>query len=342
MKVGVVSPYLSIMGGGERYVLTVAEFFLTRNDTVEIFSKDNINPSEIKDRFDLDLTGANFRKGWHRWQSTIAFDLMFFLSDGSIPMSFAAKNILHFQTPFNYINQRTLANKLKLSRFLKVVCNSQFTKRFVDQTYGIDSDVIYPPVDVEKFRSGKKENIIISVGRFFAKPQAKKQEVMIEVFKRMKIPGWRLVLIGGVDRESAVKVEGLHKLARGGSVEIITDVQFGTLRDYYSRAKIFWHAAGLGEDIEQFPEKAEHFGISTVEAMASGCVPIVFAGGGQLEIVDDGQNGYFWKDIRELVLRTEIIIGDEQKRKIIARNAAESSTRFNKEKFYQHLGNLLK
>jgi len=36
----------------------------------------------------------------------------------------------------------------------------------------------------------------------------------------------------------------------------------------------------------------EHFGITTVEAMAAGCVPLVYDSGGQAEIVSSGYNGY--------------------------------------------------
>lgn len=342
MKVGVFSPYLGTMGGGERYILSAVEFFLNRNDTVEIFSNDKITYSEIKDRFDLDLSKAVSKKQWDRWMSTIGYDLMFFVSDGSIPTSLAAKNILHFQVPFSYKNQITILNRIKLSRFNWLICNSEFTKKFVDRTYGVKSEVVYPPVDVEKFKSGKKENMILSVGRFFAPLQAKKQEVLINVFTKMKIPGWRLVLIGGVEKGLVDRVTELRALAGKNPVEIITDVKFETLREYYSRSKIYWHAAGFGENLEQFPERAEHFGISTVEAMSAGCVPIVFAGGGQKEIVDNEQTGFLWNDTNELVSMTRKMVEDEHRRKLVAGRAVKSSIQFSKEKFFQNLERLLR
>lgn len=338
MKVGLVSPYLETMGGGERYILTVAEYFLNRNDTVDIFSKEEITSSEIKARFDLDLAKAKFINVWRRIVMTAGYGLMFFVSDGSIPASLARKNILHFQVPFNYKNQKTIANKIKFSRFSHVICNSKFTKIFVDQTYGINSEVIYPPVDVEKFKPGKKENIVLSVGRFFAPLQAKKQEIMIEVFKRMKIPGWRMVLIGGVGKE---RMGDVRRFVKETAIEVIVDAGFDTLRDYYSRSKIYWHAAGFGEDLEENPGRAEHFGISTVEAMAAGCVPIVFAGGGQREIVDEGRNGFLWKNTGELIAKTRAIIKDGKKRHEVASQAVIRSGDFSKEIFCQNLEKLL-
>ena len=57
----------------------------------------------------------------------------------------------------------------------------------------------------------------------------------------------------------------------------------------------------------------EHFGISTVEAMSAGVVPLVFAGGGQLEIVSDGVNGVLWNTPDELIAKTFELIKDKQK-----------------------------
>ncbi len=53
------------------------------------------------------------------------------------------------------------------------------------------------------------------------------------------------------------------------------DAPGAELADLYARASIFWHAAGLGEDAEDDPNRMEHFGISIVEAMSAGAVPVV-------------------------------------------------------------------
>jgi len=63
---------------------------------------------------------------------------------------------------------------------------------------------------------------------------------------------------------------------------------------------IYWHATGLGEDLDRFLDRAEHFGIMTFEAMAFGCVPIVIRAGGQPEIVEGGRHGYLFADVDEL------------------------------------------
>ncbi len=336
MKVGIYSPYFDTMGGGERYALTVAEFFLKRKDQVTIFDGGKLDKKSVKQRFDLNVNEAFTKNGL----STFGYDLFFFVSDGSIPFSLAKRNILHFQVPFKFYNGQNILNKLKFSRFSHVVCNSNFTKKSIDETFGITSEVLYPPVDVENFKPGKKENIILGVGRFFAPMHPKKQEEMIQAFIKMK-SDWQLVLIGGVTGEESIEsVKQLKKIAKGYNIKIITDSTLDVLKDYYSRAKLFWHAAGFGEDLKRYPEKAEHFGMSTVEAMAAGCVPIVFAGGGQIEIVNE-KNGFLWKTIDELESKTQQLILDNILMGKLSKQAILDAKNFSKEKFFQNLNEII-
>lgn len=333
MKVGIFSPYLDTLGGGERYIFSVAEFFLRNGDKVDIYGAKNLTSDKIKERFNIDISLANFINSD---KNTFGYDLFFFLSDGSIPFSFAKKNILHLQVPFNN-NYKTFANKIKLLRFSHIVCNSNFTKNFIDKTYGIVSEVLYPPVDVDSFKPAKKENIILSVGRFFAPSHPKKQEIMIKAFKDMykKIPGWKFVLAGGVFKGSEVELVKLKELTGNLPIELIGDPDFKNIKDLYSQAKIYWHAAGFGEDLKNNPEKAEHFGISTVEAMASGCIPIVFSGGGQKEIIQDGKNGFLWKNIEDLSSLTLKVISNKGLQDKITQNVVMDSNKYSKERFYE-------
>lgn len=347
MKVGIVSPYLETMGGGERYVLTVAEFFLKRGDEVDIFWDHREDKEKLTKIFNLDLSQARFvpdvffnsRNILEKLAATARYDLMFFLSDGSIPSTLARKNILHFQRPFRFTNQRTFANKLKFSRFSAVVCNSQFTKRDIDRTFGITSLVLYPPIDLASFRPGKKEKIILSVGRFFGPSHPKNQELLIETFKKMRPSGWQLVLIGGVT--SGFDIDSLRRKVVGYPIKIFPDSSFKNLCDYYSQATVYWHAAGFGVDLEKCPEKAEHFGMSTVEAMAAGCVPVVFAGGGQLEIISEGKSGFFWKTPDQLIKKTTLVINDRDLSERISHEAVARAKFFGKERFFTKLNEII-
>ncbi|MFO7928518.1 MAG: glycosyltransferase, partial [Candidatus Humimicrobiaceae bacterium] len=100
---------------------------------------------------------------------------------------------------------------------------------------------------------------------------------------------------------------------------------------------IFWHASGMGEDEEKHPEKFEHFGITTVEAMASGCIPIVINKTGQKEIIKNGQNGFLFSSIEELKEITIKVCSGEIKGEKIKENAINGATKFSSDNFSRRL-----
>jgi glycosyltransferase involved in cell wall biosynthesis len=112
----------------------------------------------------------------------------------------------------------------------------------------------------------------------------------------------------------------------------------------YRRASIFWHAAGWGESERSWPEKLEHFGMTTCEAMSSGCIPVVIAKAGQLEIVEHGENGYLFTRADELAAITRRLIeghGEPWTHQLMER-AALSVQRFSVPRFEQRLLEILR
>ncbi len=309
MNIGIINPYFDSLSGGERYTLTLASHWSKRH-SVDIFWNDQSIIKLASDRFRLDLTRLHVvpnifqsHNFFGKLSKTSTYDLLFFLSDGSIPTSFARHNVLHFQAPFQHVPFPLW----KRWRYNAVVCNSIFTKTHLDPVVGRSAEVIYPPVVTKVSGSKTKENIILSVGRFTNYFQAKKQEVLVDAFKGIlkKFPDWKLVCVGGLLPSDEVFFEILKKKAITPQIILIPNGSYNILQNYYEKASIYWHAAGLGETN---PTLQEHFGISTVEAMAHGCVPVVYNGGGQKEIVDDGKTGYLWNTPDELIEKTNRII----------------------------------
>lgn len=281
--------------------MSVAALLLRSGWDVSIEWKNRDILSRINQRLGIDLREARITADGERGSG---YDLVFWLSDGSIPALFGRKNILHFQTPFHDVGGRSVINRLKLMKIDGVVCNSQFTKRWIDREYGVDSDVIYPPVNVEDIIPLEKENIILNVGRFSALQQQKGHMVLIDAFQELydegKLNGWKLVLAGGSDVGADEYFEKLREAAKGYSIEIRENVDYDELCRLYGRAKIFWSAAGYGVNENTQPEKVEHFGISVVEAMGAGCVPVVVNKGGFKEIVLHERNGFLWDSLEVL------------------------------------------
>jgi len=304
MKAAIYNPYLDTLGGGERYTLSFAEVLAKNGYDVDLEWKDSSIKDSLEKRFGINLGEIKIIPDVKRGDG---YDLCFWVSDGSIPLLHARKNILHFQVPFHGVNGKSLINKMKLIRVNKIICNSDFTKHVIDKEFGVESVVIYPPVDTEIFKSKRKENIILYVGRFSKILQSKGQEVLVEVFKKIYEKGlkdWKLVLAGGTEVGAEGFINELKEESRNYPIELVESPDFVTLKDLYGRAKIFWSASGFGINESESPERMEHFGITVVEAMAAGCIPVIFNGGGHKEIIEDGVNGFLWKNKDDLIGRT--------------------------------------
>jgi glycosyltransferase involved in cell wall biosynthesis len=232
---------------------------------------------------------------------------------------------------------------MKLYRVNEVICNSQFTKRFIDNEYGVNSRVIYPPIDVTNIKPRKKENVILSVGRFSQLTQAKRQDVLVSSFKRLYVKGgkkWRLILAGGIEVGADKYLKRLRNMIADYPIEIIESPDYKKLLSLYGKAKIFWSASGYGIDEEKEPLKVEHFGIAVVEAMAAGAVPLIYNAGGHKEVIKDDKNGYLWKK-GQLAKLTGVLIKDKEKLRLLANKAYKDSKKYSYGKFKKSFESIL-
>ncbi|NMC36440.1 glycosyltransferase family 4 protein [Candidatus Beckwithbacteria bacterium] len=351
MKIGIYSPYLDTLGGGERYILTFAEFCLQHNWKVELFWPNFDDVKKAQDRFQLWLDGLKLNPSMYarfsqspsyaqklqKWLSLPTYDLIFWLSDGSIPYLRAKQNWLHFQVPFQ-LNGKDDWSQKKLTHVHRIICNSQFTKTYIDQSFGVESEVIYPPVAVHDFEAKtEKENIILSVGRFDQIMNAKRQDVLIEVFKQMVdqgLNGWKLVLAGGMQHNEEELLK-LREQALNYPIEFAVNASYEDLIALYQKADIYWHATGFEVEQTAEPSKVEHFGISIVEAMAAGCIVIAHNSGGIPEIITDKKNGYLWHEKKQLLQLTQNLISNPAKKISLIKKARKDALKFSKEAFFE-------
>lgn len=337
MKIGFYSPYLDSLSGGERYVLALASHWSKSHD-VRLFWDEKSIVSKASRHLHIGLSHVHTVENVFRTRNIFkkmmvsrGYDLIFFLSDGSVPTTFAKYNILHFQVPF----QRVHVHSIKLGRYQAVVCNSDFTKRNIDSTVGAHSKVIYPPVEEIRREKGAKKNIILSVGRFHP---LKKQDVLIEAFRKARFNDYELVLVGGLLPADELYFKRLKLAVKGLSARLIPNISFEKLAHLYNQSSIYWHAAGYRE---VSPEHMEHFGITTVEAMSVGSVPVVYNGGGLPEIVREGEDGFLWANTDDLLTQTSRIIASETLRQSLSKKSVIRSRQFSKERFTASFDTLL-
>jgi glycosyltransferase involved in cell wall biosynthesis len=217
---------------------------------------------------------------------------------------------------------------------------SKFTRTWAQRLWGIDCQVLYPPVDT-RFGTVEKKNIILSVGRFTSWQNMKRQNETITAFGRLVKGGllkWEYICAGGVSdwAEDVMYFEEMRRLAEECGARALGNLDRAEVKSLYEQAKIFWHAAGCGLDEQAHPELSEHFGIATVEAMAAGCVPVVVNRGAQPEIIEHGVSGFLWNTLEEMEHYTMRLIQDDQLRAKISGAAQVRAMSFSREGFLQH------
>lgn len=359
MRIGIFDPYLDTLGGGEKYMLTTASCLSKKHQVFVFWEKEKEIRERVEQRFHLNLSRVKFTKNifsrktsffFRLWESR-KYDLIIYLSDGSFPFVFCPL-VVHFQFPVEGVKQ-SFKNRIKLSRVKKVICNSYFTKFFIDKKFKIKSVVLYPPVELvteetagTKETKGTRGNVILHVGRLGIDKEGvnfKKQDVMIETFKKISgsLKDWRFVLAIALKKGDEKKFLKLKKRVKGYPIEIIENPSYDHLWELYKKAKIYWHATGFGEDLDKHPERAEHFGMSTVEAMSAGCVPVVINAGGQREIIKDGEDGLLWETLKELEDKTLWVIEDQSRWQRLSESAKRTSLSYSKERFCQELNEII-
>lgn len=160
------------------------------------------------------------------------------------------------------------------------IANSHYIARRIKKAYGKSSDVIYPPVDIDKFALREsKSDFYLTASRMVP---YKKIDLIVEAFSQTDK---KLLVIGdGPDM-------GKIKSKASKNIELLGFLDDKTMADLMGQAKAFVFAA------------EEDFGIAPVEAQACGTPVICFGRGGTLETVREGISGLYFmeQNIRELL-----------------------------------------
>ncbi|HOX96530.1 MAG TPA: glycosyltransferase [Candidatus Woesebacteria bacterium] len=203
-------------------------------------------------------------------------------------------------------------------RVNKWLVNSKNVQQRVWKYYRKDSVVVYPPVEVEKLievsKGVEKEDYFLIVSRLVG---AKGLVEAAKAARHLKFP---LKIVG--EAVGFSQVENQLKSIEG--VELLGAVDDDRLKQLYARAKGFIALA-----------KEEDFGITPVEAMASGTPVIAFKGGGFKETVVDGETGVFVEgtDVKTL----EEAIRRFNKVKWEKNRLVDRARLFSKEKFIKRI-----
>lgn len=193
---------------------------------------------------------------------------------------------------------------------------SHYVARRIWRTYRRPSRVIYPPVEVERYRPDlPREDFFVAVSRFVP---YKRMDLIVKTFTQMGKP---LVVIGdGPDFAKARRMAGPKvKLLGYQSNEVIAD--------YLQRAKAFVFAS------------EEDFGIAPVEAQAAGCPVIAFGKGGALETIvgwpGPAATGLFFDHQTPESLEKAVRLFEEREGEFDSSDCRRNAERFGGKRFHE-------
>jgi GT2 family glycosyltransferase/glycosyltransferase involved in cell wall biosynthesis len=203
------------------------------------------------------------------------------------------------QFPFWVPDEEVAAMGKWLGAYDEIWVYSEFVRRQVNglvRHYGLEAPpirVINPPATWPDASAGlpwPQRRTILTVGRFFAGSHNKRHDVVIEIFRRLRARGIEdveLALAGSIhpSPEGRQRFRELEAMAEGLACTFYPNVARAELAALYGRSAVLVHAAGFGVDVDEFPERLEHFGITPVEASSFGCIPVVYGEGGPAEVI---------------------------------------------------------
>lgn len=367
MKIGIFNePKGLAFGGTEFCVATLVEALGDRHEVVILHRKEEM-PLETIERFygsplpsvkvlrapKCPRTGGvySLTEPYHDRKWTADYDLFVAFTHNIPPYCWARRGVLivlfpvglkpTFPTEARFPLLRrvreALANwfwRMRMESYQSSFAISEYAREWTRKYWGVECGILHPPCRMS-FPPALKEDIILSVGRF---TPLKRQTALMKAYCLLEphIPrSWGYHCVGplAVDDESMACHREVAALAEGTRAQLRTNLPREVLDEEFRRAMIFWHGAGETEGGECPPVLAEHFGITTVEAMSAGCVPLVYNKGGQREIVEHGISGFLWNTIEELLSHTRELMADAALRNRMAAAATRRAKLFSQEAF---------
>ncbi|GMO46490.1 MAG: hypothetical protein Ta2B_28070 [Termitinemataceae bacterium] len=353
------NPYGLSVGGVESYTAHIYKYF-DEKYKLYLFPSANVLKTDLqyytKYNFNINLKNkifpaTCFTKGLYIGVS----------HNADPPKSKPAIHIVHFPERKQFKRKRFRKNLFLLfAEFLKnkeevnmdkkyrsaysyYLCNSKFTASYFKESYpdiaANKIKVVYPPVKLfENILRPRKPQIVV----FSRMTVDKKIDILINtfctIFSKTDV---KLFVMGAANTDSEIQyLDCLKKIIDNGiNIEFCTNPDRSKVAEILSESRIFWHAKGFGE---YNPHMFEHFGITTVEVMSAGLIPIVIDKGGQKEIVDHKINGFKWDTINCLVKYTKYVLefSDERFTEMSLR-ASEKARLFSEEHFQNSFGKII-
>ena len=214
---------------------------------------------------------------------------------------------------FNKIRIWDRSNSISVDNFISI---STFISQRVSKYYAIESNIIFPPVDIDRFTPHyEKEDYYFTASRLVP---YKKIDLIAKAFAKS---GKRLIIAGdGSHSQEIRKSLGKNSVMLGA----VSDEEMVSLMQ---RAKAFIFAS------------FEDFGIAPVEALSCGTPVIAYGAGGALDTIEDGVNGILFKE--QSVESLNGAIERFESMKFDYKKVANSAKKFSENRFKEEIKKLI-
>ncbi len=364
MKILLVHPRLSVKGGGERVAIHSILAATKAGHEVSLLSE-QFDEASFEDFYDCPgifdkierlyypafkpVLGPRFllyqRLAYHWLQirkavSRDSSDVVLSTQDiGYVPSTNAPaiqycyfpEYFSHLQTDSSpiwrlYYRPASEYYRNRVRRVAILLSVSDFTRGFVEKKWGRDSRTLYPPCPVNAFsglsRVPQRENLVVTVGRIVPE---KRFHLFVELARL--VPGTRFVAIGSLSDQALPYFEQMERSAPENVSFVLSPLR--RVKDLLGRAMAYVHCA-----------ENEHFGITIVEAMAAGCVPIVHDSGGPREIVT-GDVGFRWSNLSTAARQISTLVENGRLRREFSTASAARANKFRPEVFESQITRVL-
>jgi GT2 family glycosyltransferase len=298
------TPYEVIPGGGERYLFELGSIFAdaigqTNVKVATPYRYSDLRMQQMSEAFGLCGPSGSITLDELRSDPP---DMTVVLGNEIVPPAPGygrRHNVYMCQFPFHASDEYLRANAKYLDTFDEIWVNSNFTRRYVSghlSLLGVRAPkicIISPPASLPRpayVPDWPGRAAVMTVGRFFEGGHNKRQDVVIEIVKQLSTSLGRsvpLIMAGALHArpDSRDRFRQLQAMTNGIDCRMYPNVRRDRLIDLYLTSAVLVHAAGYGVDKFAFPERLEHFGIVPIEAASVGCIPVVFAEGGPVEVM---------------------------------------------------------
>jgi len=325
--VAVIHPSLNFRGGAERVCLTIIETLKEAGFKVALLTIDSTDWKGIEESFgvhvkpDIEVPMNNinlakvrmsllrlaslFTKILKLLSKLLRYDFVintygeFDLINSFVDIAYV--NSFPFSTSFIYKEKmpsilrenviriaynvlHKMSSALPRRRRPVIISNSSYIRDIIAPIYAPrEITIIHPPCRFESpyKKVGRRENTVIVISRF---SRGKMLETIPVICKHTT--SWKFVVVGSASKESEHIIENLQKSAKDLGVadrlKIVPNAPKKVLLQLLAKSKVYLHVA-----------RNEPFGISVVEAMAMGCVPIVHKSGGVWYDILEARQGYY-------------------------------------------------